>query len=170
VGDLNIVPIEEIIKKAISHIENPKDFSFSEYINQIEKKAHEIYLEEEKKAIKSKLLEKFNPNSVLKHILEELADLIQKLSVIIANTRGARAGVSSEYILREALLRYAGVLTTKRDEIIIDCNNRTSERGIYAAGDCTNIFAKQIITAAGEGAKALLSIYHDITYGASSWL
>lgn len=108
-GDLSIAPIEEIIKKAISHIENPKDFSFSEYINQIEKKAHEIYLEEEKKAIKSKLLKKFNSNSVLKQILEELADLIQKLSVIIANTRRARAGVSSEYILREALLRYAGI-------------------------------------------------------------
>ncbi len=63
-----------------------------------------------------------------------------------------------------------GVLTNSRDEIIIDCNNRTSERNIYAAGDCTNIFAKQIITAAGEGAKALLSLYHDMTYGASSWI
>jgi len=63
------------------------------------------------------------------------------------------------------LAKSLGVLTTKRDEIIIDCNNRTSEKGIYAAGDCTNIFAKQIITAAGEGAKALLSIYHDTTYG-----
>jgi alkyl hydroperoxide reductase subunit F len=68
------------------------------------------------------------------------------------------------------LAKELGVLTTNRGEIIIDCNNRTSERGIYAAGDCTNIFAKQIITAAGEGAKALLSIYHDLTYGASSWI
>ncbi|GBC88985.1 NADH dehydrogenase [bacterium HR13] len=68
------------------------------------------------------------------------------------------------------LAKSLGVLTTGRDEIIIDCNNRTSERGIYAAGDCTNIFAKQIITAAGEGAKALLSIYHDLTYGVSSWV
>ncbi len=63
-----------------------------------------------------------------------------------------------------------GVLTNARDEIIIDCNNRTSERGIYAAGDCTNVFAKQIISAAGEGAKALLSLYHDMTYGLSSWI
>ncbi|MFN3471666.1 MAG: FAD-dependent oxidoreductase, partial [Aquificaceae bacterium] len=68
------------------------------------------------------------------------------------------------------LAKRLGVLTTQRDEIIIDCNNRTSERGLYAAGDCTNIFAKQIITAAGEGAKALLSIYHDLTYGVSSWI
>ncbi len=81
-------------------------------------------------------------------------------------------GVFVEVGLRpnSGLAKKLGVLTTQRDEIIIDCNNRTSERGIYAAGDCTNIFAKQIITAAGDGAKALLSIYHDLTYGVSSWI
>jgi len=68
------------------------------------------------------------------------------------------------------LAQKLGVLLNSRGEIIIDCNNRTSERGVYAAGDCTNVFAKQIITAAGEGAKALLSIYHDLTYGVSSWI
>jgi alkyl hydroperoxide reductase subunit F len=68
------------------------------------------------------------------------------------------------------LAQKLGVLLNNRGEIIIDCNNRTSEKGIYAAGDCTNIFAKQIITAAGDGAKALLSIYHDLTYGVSSWI
>jgi alkyl hydroperoxide reductase subunit F len=68
------------------------------------------------------------------------------------------------------LAQKLGVLLNNRGEIIIDCNNRTSERGVYAAGDCTNIFAKQIITAAGDGAKALLSIYHDLTYGVSSWI
>jgi alkyl hydroperoxide reductase subunit F len=68
------------------------------------------------------------------------------------------------------LAQKLGVLLNSRGEIIIDCNNRTSERSIYAAGDCTNIFAKQIITAAGDGAKALLSIYHDLTYGVSSWI
>jgi alkyl hydroperoxide reductase subunit F len=68
------------------------------------------------------------------------------------------------------LAQKLGVLLNSRGEIIIDCNNRTSERGVYAAGDCTNIFAKQIITAAGEGAKALLSIYHDLTYRVSSWI
>ncbi len=68
------------------------------------------------------------------------------------------------------LAQKLGVLLNSRGEIIVDCNNRTSERGVYAAGDCTNVFAKQIITAAGDGAKALLSIYHDLTYGVSSWI
>lgn len=46
-------------------------------------------------------------------------------------------------------------------EIIIDKYNATSVPGIYAAGDITDIIEKQIITAAGEGAKAAIqaSIY-----------
>ncbi len=64
----------------------------------------------------------------------------------------------------------SGIKLNKWGEIIIDQNNRTSLLGAYAAGDCTNIFAKQIITAAGEGAKALLSVYHDVIYGVSSSL
>ena len=42
-------------------------------------------------------------------------------------------------------------------EIIINSNNETSVPGIFAAGDVTNVHAKQIIVAAGEGAKAALS-------------
>jgi len=42
-------------------------------------------------------------------------------------------------------------------EIIIDCNCRTSRPGIFAAGDVTSVPFKQIIIAAGEGAKAALS-------------
>jgi alkyl hydroperoxide reductase subunit F len=44
-------------------------------------------------------------------------------------------------------------------EIKIDINCHTSVPGIFAAGDVTNIRTKQIITAAGEGAKAALSAY-----------
>ncbi|MDI6719128.1 MAG: FAD-dependent oxidoreductase [Methanomicrobiales archaeon] len=45
------------------------------------------------------------------------------------------------------------------NEIVIDANNRTSAAGIFAAGDVTNIQYKQIIIAAGEGAKAALSAH-----------
>lgn len=44
-------------------------------------------------------------------------------------------------------------------EIIIDCNSRTSVDGIFAAGDVTGVQDKQIIIAAGEGAKSALSAY-----------
>jgi len=45
-------------------------------------------------------------------------------------------------------------------EIIIDSkNNATSCLGIYAAGDVTDVREKQIVIAAGEGAKAALGAY-----------
>ncbi|OIO35987.1 MAG: hypothetical protein AUJ74_03945 [Candidatus Omnitrophica bacterium CG1_02_44_16] len=44
-------------------------------------------------------------------------------------------------------------------EIIVDNLNRTSEPGIFAAGDVTDVPEKQIIVAAGEGAKAVLGAF-----------
>lgn len=44
-------------------------------------------------------------------------------------------------------------------EVEIDINCRTSAPGIFAAGDVTSIIGKQIIIAAGEGAKAALSAF-----------
>jgi alkyl hydroperoxide reductase subunit F len=44
-------------------------------------------------------------------------------------------------------------------EIIVNCDCTTSVPGAFAAGDITNIPEKQIIVAAGEGAKATLSAY-----------
>ena len=50
----------------------------------------------------------------------------------------------------------------KRDEIKIDCHNATSRQNIFAAGDVTGVLYKQIIIAAGEGAKAALNAYRYI--------
>ena len=44
-------------------------------------------------------------------------------------------------------------------EIEVDCDCNTSVAGIFAAGDVTNAPEKQIIVAAGEGAKAALSAF-----------
>ncbi|MBN1596554.1 FAD-dependent oxidoreductase [candidate division FCPU426 bacterium] len=44
-------------------------------------------------------------------------------------------------------------------EVNVNCMCQTSQPGIFAAGDCTNVPDKQIIIAAGEGAKAALSAY-----------
>jgi len=48
------------------------------------------------------------------------------------------------------------VKLNRSHEIIIDKYNMTSREGIFAAGDITDIPEKQIITAAGEGAKAAI--------------
>lgn len=53
------------------------------------------------------------------------------------------------------------VKLNKAGEILIDELNSTSTPGLFAAGDITEVVEKQIITAAGEGAKAAIqaSIY-----------
>ncbi|NMB78676.1 MAG: FAD-dependent oxidoreductase [Methanomicrobiales archaeon] len=53
-----------------------------------------------------------------------------------------------------------------RKEIVVDVNGRTSVPGIFAAGDATNVKSKQIIIAAGDGAKAALEAYE---YLMSEW-
>jgi len=47
----------------------------------------------------------------------------------------------------------------KTSEIKVDCRAETSKPGIFAAGDVTDGPEKQIIIAAGDGAKAALSAY-----------
>jgi alkyl hydroperoxide reductase subunit F len=55
------------------------------------------------------------------------------------------------------------VKLNERDEIIVDDHCRTSAPGIFAAGDVTDVPQKQIVVAAGEGAKAAMSAYTYIT-------
>ncbi|MEA2033966.1 MAG: FAD-dependent oxidoreductase [Euryarchaeota archaeon] len=44
-------------------------------------------------------------------------------------------------------------------EILVDENCHTSRDGVFAAGDVTSVNGKQVIIAAGEGAKAALEVY-----------
>jgi alkyl hydroperoxide reductase subunit F len=53
-----------------------------------------------------------------------------------------------------------GMLTLNEfGEILINCACETGVPGLYAAGDVTNVQAKQIVVAAGEGAKATLQAH-----------
>lgn len=47
----------------------------------------------------------------------------------------------------------------RQGEVMVDCACRTSRPGVFAAGDVTTVPEKQIVVAAGEGAKAALSAY-----------
>jgi NADH-dependent peroxiredoxin subunit F len=50
-------------------------------------------------------------------------------------------------------------------EVIVDVNCHTNVPGIFAAGDVTSVKGKQIIIAAGEGAKAALEAYEWLVKG-----
>jgi alkyl hydroperoxide reductase subunit F len=57
----------------------------------------------------------------------------------------------------------------KRGEIMVDSYNRTNIPGIFAAGDVTDVPEKQIIIAAGEGAKAALGAFSYISKMKEEW-
>jgi len=47
-------------------------------------------------------------------------------------------------------------------EIVVDAKGHTNLPGLFAAGDCTTVPYKQIVIAAGEGAKAALSAFDHL--------
>lgn len=51
----------------------------------------------------------------------------------------------------------------ERKEIVVNQRNETNLPGVFAAGDVTNVPEKQIIIAAGEGAKAVLSAFRYLS-------
>jgi alkyl hydroperoxide reductase subunit F len=70
------------------------------------------------------------------------------------------AGIFIEIGLTPNTENLKGVVAmNKYGEIETDCFSRTSQTGVFAAGDCTTVPEKQIIIAAGEGAKAALAAY-----------
>ena len=48
-------------------------------------------------------------------------------------------------------------------EITVNCKCETSIPGIFAAGDVSDVYAKQIIVACGEGAKAALAAFEYLS-------
>ena len=54
------------------------------------------------------------------------------------------------------------VALSRFGEIEVDNHGRTNVPGVFAAGDCTNTPYKQIIIAAGDGAKAALSAFDHL--------
>jgi NADH-dependent peroxiredoxin subunit F len=51
---------------------------------------------------------------------------------------------------------------SKHGEIVVGPRGETSMPGVFAAGDCTTVPFKQIIIAAGDGAKAALGAFDHL--------
>jgi thioredoxin reductase (NADPH) len=69
--------------------------------------------------------------------------------------------VSIGYVPTHDLAKKIGVALSPEGYIQHDSNHRTNLPGVYSAGDVEGGF-KQIVTAAGQGAEAALSIYEDL--------
>ena len=58
----------------------------------------------------------------------------------------------------------SGIDKNNSGEIIVNSHNETNIPGIFAAGDVTDVPEKQIVIAAGEGAKAALGVFKYLIY------
>lgn len=57
-----------------------------------------------------------------------------------------------------------GLDKNEKGEIKVNCANETNIPGIFAAGDVTNVPEKQIVIAAGDGAKAVLGAFRYLAH------
>jgi NADH-dependent peroxiredoxin subunit F len=75
------------------------------------------------------------------------------------------AGVFVEIGLEPSSDIIKGMLPlNNRGEIPVSCSNETTEPGLFAAGDVTDVSEKQILIAAGEGAKAALTAHRYLQH------
>lgn len=89
---------------------------------------------------------------------------VNSLTVQNVDTRHTRELAVSGIFVQVGLIANGGVveglLTLNiNGEIPVDCAGHTAVQGLFAAGDVTNVPEKQIVIAAGDGAKAALGAY-----------
>jgi NADH-dependent peroxiredoxin subunit F len=100
-----------------------------------------------------------------KHKVNEVKGDIYARKLVLTDPKGVQQEIVADGIFVEmALTPNTKMLVDlvkldERGRIIVDNANRTSQPGIFAAGDVTNTYAEQVLVAIGEGAKAALSAY-----------
>ena len=97
-------------------------------------------------------------------VVEVLGDEFAR-TVVLHDPRGKLVEINADGTFIEMALipnsqMVAGLVDLDGEgRIQVDCANRTSVEGIFAAGDVTSGYAEQVLIAVGEGAKAALSAY-----------
>ncbi|HEY3422608.1 MAG TPA: FAD-dependent oxidoreductase [Methanocellaceae archaeon] len=94
-------------------------------------------------------------------------DFVQSIDIVSRSGERKRLNVEGVFVeiglLPNTSLVKGLVKLNERNEIIIDEECKTSVEGMFACGDATNIPQKQIIIAAGEGAKAAMSAFEYLS-------
>ncbi|MDI6825632.1 MAG: thioredoxin-disulfide reductase [Candidatus Aenigmarchaeota archaeon] len=138
-------------------------------LNDIAKKVYLVHRRDEFRGFESLVEEvkKKNVEFILNSVVTEFkgAELLKSMIIENVNTKEKKElkvdGVFIE-IGSEVKTDFIKGLVELDDNnyIVINNNCETSHPGIFAAGDVTNIPFKQIVVAAGEGAKAGLNAYN----------
>lgn len=141
----------------------------AEYLSKIAKKVYLIHRRNEFRG-EEVLIEKVKKSPDIELLLErvivkingnkfvESIDVQNVTTEEIQNVPVAGVFVEIGHVVNSTPIKEAVKLDSK-NQIVIDEYCRTNEAGIFAAGDITNGDYKQVIIAAGEGAKAALSAY-----------
>lgn len=97
-------------------------------------------------------------------------DMVKKISIKSRDTEERKELAVEGIFIEIGLSPNSGfakdlVRTNEQGEIIADCNTFTGVPGVFAAGDVTIVKDKQIVIAAGEGAKAAMSVFEYLLKG-----
>jgi len=146
----------------------------TEYLAKIAQKVYLIHRRAEfrgEEILVEKVKAQDNVELVLDSVVSEIKGEQFVESVMVKNVKTEKEseikvnGVFIEigHVVNSTPVKEAVDLDNK-NQIIIDDYGNTSEQGVFAAGDVASGDYKQIIIAAGEGAKAALSAYKYIQH------
>jgi len=147
----------------------------AELLSNISEKVYLIYRGSKLKAFETllnKVISKKNVEILLNHKTIEIfgEKKVEKIKVI-----NKLNNEEKEILLQGIFIEVGRVASSdlaiglvkldSKNQIIVDEKGQTSQDGIFAAGDITNIPFKQIIIACGQGAIAALSAYEYLQLG-----
>ncbi len=111
-----------------------------------------------RQSAKVEIITEYSPLRILG---DKVVDAIEIVPIRTGEPRQLKVdGVFVEIGLMPNSSLFVDTLTTNRKgEILVDTECRTGVTGVFACGDITSVPYKQVVVAAGEGAKAALSAY-----------
>ncbi len=110
------------------------------------------------KVVKSDKVTVMNNSQVTAVLGDKFVDKVR-----VENEEIEAQGVFVEIGLEPNSVFAQGLDKNEKGEIIVNCRNETNAPGVFAAGDVTDVPEKQIIIAAGDGAKSALGAFRYIS-------
>ena len=107
--------------------------------------------------------------NIVRKVGYEVVEVLGDKTVEMLRIRGKATGSEEELKIKGVFVEVGlnpnteflkGIVSlTEYGEVDVNCMCETNVPGLFAAGDVTNVHEKQIVVAAGEGAKAALSAH-----------
>lgn len=100
---------------------------------------------------------------------DELKDVKSTKGMIESVTLKSNKKINTDFIFNQQgampnsyLAKELGVKLSKDNYILVNKDQKTNRKGVYAAGDVTRVFSHQIVTASHEGSMAAQAANYDL--------